>query len=168
MSASRRFARAATTVVAALALAAVVAVPALAAPPVRETFDLDDPAAEASWSAFLTDACGFPVAVDFAGSVTSHVFLDTSGEWSHQVDKWWIRDRFTNVATGATILLKDVGPDVYRIDRDGHLTIAITGRSLTGSGVIGRVVVDLDTGEVVHMAGREVGSVPDQVCPAID
>ena len=45
--------------------------------------------------------------------------------------------------------------------------MAITGRSLTGSGVIGRTLVNLDTGEVVQESGRVVGSIVEQVCPII-
>ena len=44
---------------------------------------------------------------------------------------------------------------------------AITGPSLTGSGVIGGVVIDLDTGETLHISRESVGSIVDQVCDAI-
>lgn len=150
-----------------MAIVAIAATPVLAAPPTREVFDMDDPVAEAFWSDLLTAECGVPVAVDFRGSVTVHTFTDRAGAWKRQIDKYWIRDAFTNTATGASIVLKDVGPDLWSINRRGELVIAITGRSLTGSGVIGRVVINLDTGEVDHIAGRSVGSVADQVCPAI-
>lgn len=153
--------------VSAATLMALLTVSALGARPTKETVDLDDPQSEADWSAFMTEACGFPVAVDFEGSVTYHTFVDRHGEWSHAIDKWWVRDRFTNVESGASILLKDVGPDIWRVNAAGQLTIAITGRSLTGSGVIGRVLINLDTGETVS-SGKEVGSIVDQVCPAID
>jgi hypothetical protein len=152
----------------AMALVAVLVAPAAAATPTREVIDLDDPAAEAFWSEVLTDACGFEVAVDFEGTVTVHVFTDRRGDFRMEIDKYWIRDRFTNVETGATVLLKDVGPDQVRVRNDGQVTLAIVGRSLTGSGVIGRVLYDLDTGELLQMSGREVGPIEDQVCPAID
>ena len=150
-----------------IGLALALAAPATAATPTRQTIDLDDPEAEAFWSEALTDACGFAVAVDFEGSVRVTVFADKAGEFKREIDKWFIRDTFTNVATGASILLKDVGPDHYWISRDGHLMLAITGRSLTGSGIIGRVVIDLDTGETVHISGKPVGTIFDQVCDAI-
>ncbi len=141
--------------------------PLLAAKPDRFIIDLDDAGAEAFYSELLSDACGADVAVDFEGSLTIHVFTDRHGAWKREINKYWIRDTFTNVETGASVLLKDVGPDLYSLSRDGHLIIAITGRSLTGSGVIGRVVIDLDTGEVLHVAGKDAGSIADQVCPAI-
>lgn len=141
--------------------------PLLAAKPDRFTIDLDDPDAEAFYAELLSEACGAEIAVDFEGSVRVLVFTDRHGNWKREINKYWIRDTFTNVETGASVLLKDVGPDLFWLSRDGHLTLAITGRSLTGSGVIGRVVIDLDTGEVVHSAGKDVGSIADQVCPAI-
>lgn len=167
MARTHGFMRAVAAAMAAIALLALTVGSTLGARPLKMTIDLDDPGEEADASAFLTDACGFGVAVDIEGSVTLHVFLDRDGEWGREIDKWWIRDTFTNVETGASILLKDVGPDVIRVDREGRLTVAITGRSLTGSGVIGRVVIDADTGEVLHIAGKDVGSIADQVCDAI-
>ncbi len=164
----RGFARLAVALAATGALLALTTAGALGARPIKETINLDNPADEAWLSEYMTDECGFPVAADIEGRVTLHVFLDRDGEWQREIDKWWIRDTFTNVETGASILLKDVGPDVIRVDRQGRLTVAITGRSLTGSGVIGRVVIDIDTGEVLHVAGKDVGSMPDQVCAAID
>jgi hypothetical protein len=151
----------------ALVLVLTLAAPVSAGKPTRETFDLDDPAEEAFWAEVMTEACGVPVAVDFEGSVRVKVWTDKAGGFKREIDKWFIRDTFTNLATGASILLKDVGPDHYWISKDGHLMLAITGRSLTGSGVIGRVVIDLDTGETVHSSGKEVGSMTDQVCGAI-
>ena len=168
MTRTHGFTRAVVAAAAAAALLALTVGSTLGARPIKETIDLDDPAEEANASAFMTAACGFPVAVDIEGRVTVHVFLDRNGEWLREIDKWWIRDVFTNVETGASILLKDVGPDVIRVDRQGRFTVALTGRSLTGSGVIGRVVIDIDTGEVLHSSGKEVGSIADQVCAAID
>jgi len=49
----------------------------------------------------------------------------------------------------------DVGPDVIYVE-DGVVKVAITGRSTTGSGVIGRVVINTETGEIEHEAGRRV------------
>jgi hypothetical protein len=45
-----------------------------------------------------------------------------------------------------------------------NVVVAITGRSLTGSGVIGRVVVDLDTGEVLSVAGLAKGDFVENLC----
>lgn len=167
MARTHRYARAVVAAAAAVALLALTVGSTLGARPIKQTIDLDDPVAEEFWSGVLTAECGVPIAMDIEGRVTIHVFQDRDGTWRHEIDKWWIRDTFTNLESGASILLKDVGPDVIRVDRQGRLTVAITGRSLTGSGIIGRVVIDLDTFEVLHSAGKEVGSFIDQVCAAI-
>jgi hypothetical protein len=149
------------------ALVALSATPALGGTPSREVISLDDPAAEAFWSAELTAACDAPIVADFEGTVTVHVFTDRNGDFKREIDKYWIRDTFTNTDTGASILLKDVGPDIIFFGKDGALYVAVTGRSLTGSGVIGRTLVNLDTGEVVRESGRVVGSIFDQICPIV-
>ena len=162
-----RFKRSALIALAAGELVALVATPASAAKPTREVISLDDPGAEAFWSAELSAACDAPIVADFEGTVTTHVFTDQNGEFKRGISKFWIRDTFTNTATGASILLKDVGPDLVFIGKDGALYVAITGRSLTGSGVIGRTLINLDTGEFVQESGRVVGSIFEQVCPII-
>ncbi len=154
-------------VVAGTVLAVTMVGAAAAAPPTREVIDLDDPAAEAFWSEALTQECGFEVLADFEGTVTVHTFDRTTGRGKTQIDKYWIRDSFTRVSTGETIILNDVGPDLWSVNADGELQLALTGRSLTGSGVIGRVVINQVTGEVEHMAGKPVGSLAEQVCPAL-
>jgi hypothetical protein len=145
----------------------VLATPALAAKPSKDVTSLDDAEAEAFYSALLTEACGVPVLADFEGTVTTHVFTDREGNFKRQIDKYWIRDTFTNTDTGATVLLRDVGPDIWWTGPDGHLYIALTGRSLTGSGVIGRTVFNADTGELISESGNVVGSIADQVCPLL-
>ena len=162
-----RFKQAALIGVAVAALMALAATPSLAGKPSREVISLDDPQAEAFWSAELTAACGAPIVADFEGTVTSHGFTDRNGDFKRQIDKYWIRDTFTNTETGASVLLRDVGPDIVFFGNDGALYVAITGRSLTGSGVIGRTLLNLDTGEVIRESGRVVGSIADQVCPII-
>jgi hypothetical protein len=68
---------------------------------------------------------------------------------------------FTN-AGGETFVFRDVGPDRLYV-KDGNLFLAITGRS-SGSGVIGHVVINLTTGEVVLVAGKEFGSPEAVAC----
>lgn len=144
----------------------VVAAPTIAAKPDKEVIDLSDPALEALYAEFLTVECGVPVAVDFEGTVTAHIFYDRHGNVTREIWKYWIRDYFTNTDTGETVLLRDVGPDIF-FTKHGTWYLALTGRSLTGSGVIGRTLVNLDTGEVLRASGRNVGSIVDQVCPAL-
>ena len=47
------------------------------------------------------------------------------------------------------------------------MTIAITGHSTTGSGVIGRTVVDLDTGEIISSNGKVLGDFFTKLCAAL-
>jgi hypothetical protein len=58
-----------------------------------------------------------------------------------------------------------VGPDHYYVDR-GNLIVTITGRS-SASGVIGHVVLNLDTGEVELVAGKEFGTTDALACEAL-
>jgi hypothetical protein len=78
---------------------------------------------------------------------------------------------YTNAA-GDTFVWNDVGPDHFYID-DGDLFVTITGRS-TASGTIdrdeilvGHVVLNLTTDEVVFVAGRGLGNVDDLACGAL-
>lgn len=151
----------------ALATAALVmAAPAAAAKPTVFTVSFADPAIEADYAAALTDACGVPIDVSIAGKVVVHEF--SGGAPLVAIHSYSFRLTATNPATGASTIVRDAGPDRIRIDHDsGHLEVAVTGRSTTGSGVIGQVVVDLDTGEVLSVAGNEVGLFTDTVCAAI-
>jgi hypothetical protein len=91
----------------------------------------------------------------FRGAGTRNLELDVF----HQVLT------YTNTA-GQTFAFRDVGPDRYYLNQAGELVIAITGRS-TGSGVIGHVVINLDTGEVLLVAGKEFGLVDDLACATL-
>jgi hypothetical protein len=148
----------------AILLTAVLAAPALAAKPTREVIDIGTPADEAADAAFLTALCGFPITVTTDATVTVHVFTDRHGDFMREIDKYLIRETFTNPASGESVTLHDVGPDLFWFNRDGELLLALVGRSLTGSGYIGRFVLNLDTGETVHVAGKSVGSLEGQVC----
>ncbi len=75
-------------------------------------------------------------------------------------------------AHGDTWVWRDVGPDHLYVDGD-ELFVTITGRS-TASGnvdrdviVVGHVVLNLTSGEVVFVAGRELGTVDDLACDAL-
>jgi hypothetical protein len=156
-----------------LVLAAVLAFgllvgTAAAAQPTRIFVDLDDPAFEAELAGILTTACGADIAADTRGHVIVLLFAGRKGETRPEIDVFGTHAGFTNLETGATYSLVDVGPDIYSFDRTtGHLTVAVTGRSITGSGVIGRVVVDLDTGEVISVAGNEQGDWVENACAAL-
>jgi hypothetical protein len=152
---------------AAVALSAMLVAPAMAAKPDADTIDLDDPFLEAGLAADISDACGTEMAVDAEGQLRIKVFSDRQGDFKREIDKWFIRIQVWNVATDESVLIRDVGPDIIWINKDGDLLVAITGRSLTGSGVIGRTVINISTGELVSQSGMEVGDFIDNVCAAI-
>ena len=130
-----------TAVALGILLALASAGTTLAAKPSREVIDLATPDGLAANSAFVTWLCGFDVVASGTARVTVHVFTDSSGEFRHEIDGYQIVETFTN-ESGVSVTLHDVGPDVIWVGDDGSLLDAITGRSLTGSGYIGRVVVE--------------------------
>jgi len=148
-------------------LLVLAASPAAAVKPLKITFDLADPIGDAQMSAALSDYCGAPIQAVSGGTVTIHVVAAADDTFKHEIDKWQIHDSFINLETQVTLFMHDVGPDHYWIGKDGHLYVAVIGRSLTGTGVIGRVVIDTETGRIVSQAGKDVGSFFDQVCDAL-
>jgi hypothetical protein len=144
-------------------LIAALASPTVAAKPTREVIDIGTPADEAEVGAILTELCGFPITASIESRVTVLVFTDRHGQFKREIDIYASMDTFLNGA-GGSVTLHDVGPDIFWLSRDGALLYAAVGRSLTGSGYIGRVVVNLDTGEELLVAGKNVGSLEDQVC----
>jgi hypothetical protein len=149
-------------------LAFLVGVPApaaLAAGPERFVIDLDDPQVDAEEAEFWSGECGFEVAVDNRGHIMGAIF--PAGHRSVvELDHYLIRASYTNVETGTVVRLRDIGPDRFYL-RAGRAYVAVTGRSLTGTGTIGQVVFDLETNEIVHQAGRETGLFQDQLCDAL-
>jgi hypothetical protein len=115
-----------------------------------ETFKIDLSEFSDIESEFASEACGFPIQATVRGQVVITIFSDGPSPIV-ELDRFSSRVRYTNPATGETYSLVDAGPDIYR---DG--TVAITGRSVTGSGVIGRVVFDLQTEEILFEAGNRL------------
>jgi len=150
----------------ALTLTALVAVPALAGKPTKEVIVGTQEELDAD-SAFATHLCGFEVAASGHSRVIVHIFTDSTGAFVREIDGYQIVETFTNVATGVSVTLHDVGPDRVWLTRDGTTMLAQVGRSLTGSGYIGRVVVNLDTGAVISTAGRQVGTLEEVICGPI-
>ena len=150
---------------AAVSIAALVLTgAAVAAKPTQFRVSLDDPVLEADLAAVLTDACGTAVTANTGGFILVKLFDRKGGGGPAEMSVFHLTATFTNVATGATTSLLDVGPDRLTFDRNGNPIITIIGRSLTGSGVIGRVVVDATTGTVLSSSGRGVGDWVENVC----
>ena len=123
------------------------AVPVLAARPTIIDFEFDDEAD----SAFFTEICGFPVTSDSDGHVVVH--NDKRGAVT-ALSNYNIKNRLTSA--NGTYHLVDVGPDMEHT-RAGTPYFVVVGRSLTLSTVIGRVEVNLDTGETTYH-GRLLGT----------
>lgn len=136
---------------------------ASAARPEVFKFSFDNPDIEADEAAFVSGICGFPVEVDMEGKVVIHLF---DGGRMVEIDNYSVRGLYTNPANGKTWKLVDSGPDRVYV-RNGELFLGITGRSITGSGVIGLVVIDLATGEAVFIAGNDRGFYVDTICAAL-
>jgi hypothetical protein len=145
---------------AACVLLALAAGPAMAAPN-TVVIDLNDPAIDAEESGFASDVCGFPIVADVSGHIR---FVTFDGQGSVQeLHLFNVLATYTNPETGATYRLRDIGPDRIYVKR-GILYVAVTGRSETGTGVIGVVKINLDTGEVIQTAGKGIGFFYDRLC----
>jgi hypothetical protein len=149
------------------ALVALVASPVWAAKPTKMVFDLADPTFDAGVSADVSAYCDLNIMYVSSGTVTVHVHFGNDGSFIREIHKWQEHDTYTNLDTGATITVHDVGPDIYWVGKDGDFYQAIIGRGSSSTGIIGRVVFDLSTGEVVSMAGKDVGFIFDNVCAAL-
>ena len=138
---------------------------AFAGGPTREVVDLNDPQIDIDETAWATGWCGFPVVAQVSGRIQVKVFPE-GRRATQELDIYGIRVWYRNPANGKTAYLRDIGPDRFFV-RDGHPYVAVTGRSSNGSGVIGVVVIDMVTGDVVHSAGNDVGVFNDWFCGAI-
>ncbi len=136
---------------------------AVAGPPAREVISLDDPAIDVEESAWATGLCGFPIDADVSGHILG-IAHDGTGHILG-LDVYGIRATYRNPDTGATFRYRDIGPDRAFV-KDGRVYVAVTGRS-SGSGVIGVVVIDIATGDVVHVAGNDVGDFYAGMCEAL-
>jgi len=152
---------------AALVLAAVIAAPVAAAKPTRIVIPFGTPEDNAETSAAMSGFCGFPVvATTDHGHLIIHLFQKASGVV--QINNYnTVRLVLLNPANGKRVVVRtDAGPDITRVRPDGTVTIEIMGRSVTGSGYAGRVVINLTTGEVTTH-GKLLGDFWADLCPAL-
>ena len=103
-------------------------------------------------SAFWTETCNFPVTAELSGHITFH--NPKRGSVS-ELAVYHIGVTLTSET--ATYRIHDVGPDIH-YTRHGVDFLAAAGRSITGSGVIGRAELNLETG-ATEWHGRLVGDV---------
>jgi hypothetical protein len=146
------------TIVPIVTLLCLVSVaPALAAKPTIVSFEDND----AADSAFFSELCGFGVTAETSGHVVIH--NPTSGA-ATEIFNWNINILLSSES--GSYHLVDAGPDMT-LTKAGTPYFTVTGRSLTFSTVIGRVEVNLDTGDVTYhgnLVGEEVFD-PDWIAP---
>jgi hypothetical protein len=69
-----------------------------------------------------------------------------------ELDVFHVVHTWSNSA-GATFVDREIGPDRYYIDKNtGHLILASTGK-LSFAGIMGQLITDLTTGEVIFITG---------------
>ena len=133
--------------------------------PTREVVSLADPALDAAESADLTARCGVPVSASNAGHIIYQSFPE--GRRSvMELDHYNIRATYTNLDTGASVRLRDIGPDRF-YSRGDTLYVAVTGRATTSTGVIGQTVFNLALEDPIKTVGNDVGLFWDQICEAL-
>ena len=133
------------------ALVAMLASPAVAGEPQKPfIFDLNDPEFDGEDSIWWSEQCDFPVTAELSG----HIIYHNAKRGAVMSITVYHTTEILRSASG-TYRLHDIGPDIEYI-RGGVSYLALVGRSITGSGVIGRTVINLDTGEV-DWNGRLVG-----------
>lgn len=131
----------ATTVTAAAFLVLGSGTPALAAQPTIERIPIEDQFADE----FLTEECGVPVTTTVSGFRIERTFEDSEGRL---LSVNTLNLAFTATAEGGgSVTFRDVGADVVRGAPDGTTTVTIIGQ--VPFDFAGRLVIDLDTGEVV-------------------
>lgn len=138
--------------------AAAVAPAAQAAPPVMETFVIDDTFEDTE----ISEACGVEVTTRVTGRSKLRTFSSGGGVL---LETFTINLKYTLTAGDNTYVLRDVGSDHIMLHPDGTLTISIAGQiPLDFTGVL---VLDLDTGEVLHEPTHFTGDEIDRVCEAL-
>lgn len=162
----RRGASLALLVLLTIAVGVLATAPAGAAPKSTDkkiVQSFEDPEYWAEVSEFVSDECGFEVEVEIHGWVQIIPFNEQQRGRVQHVELNVYHSEIVASANGKTVEILDVGPDHFFV-RDGDAYLALTGRSITGSGVIGHVVVNLETGEVVLEAGNVQGDWVSNLC----
>jgi hypothetical protein len=154
----RHFARAA---ICAALLGIFTAGSVSAAKPDFFIIDINTQEFEDDQEAFFLEVCGYPIDFEGTGHIVFHVFNDNPR--LIEIHNFRLFETFS--ANGKTIEVRpDSGPDLIWIGQDGDVYLAIVGRSVTGSGVVGRTVFNLSTGEFVSSNGHDLGDFLTFVC----
>jgi hypothetical protein len=144
---------------AALTLPAVAAAPvAQAAPPVIETFVIDDTFEDTE----VSEACGVEVVTRVTGHSKVRTFTSRGDVLQ---ETFTINLKYTLTAGENTYVLRDVGSDHIMVRPDGTVTLSIAGQiPFDFTGVL---VIDLATGEVLHEPTHFTGDEIDRVCEVL-
>jgi hypothetical protein len=145
--------------------------PALAAKPEIFTILVDD--------TFVIEGCdGFSVIERVQGRIKVSIHFDQDGNFVMQIARFSLRHTYTNSETGASLFSPDVGIDKTVINEDGSGTTAVIGIVarivVPGEGTVfrhlGRIVFDINTGEVVFEAGQhdDFADLLPALCSALD
>jgi hypothetical protein len=137
----------AASVLASVCLASSAVTASAAGKPVIETFQFEGTFPDE----ILTEACGFDVVthVVITGKVRT---FDESTPLREVVT---IRNTVTFNANGNSVTFVERLATVTKVAPDGTATFSVSGR-VFGLNVIGRLVINLDTGEVIYQTGRTV------------
>lgn len=112
-------------------------------------------------------ACANGVALDV--HVVGWIQIHATSPAARSVNIFHLVFTFSNAA-GETYVFQNVNSDHFYLDEDGNLIDAVTGRNgvagETHSGVIGRLVINVQTGEVLFVAGQNVDA-GNRACAAL-
>lgn len=145
--------------------------PALAAKPDFITFHVDD-------TFVFGDCAGFTVIEHVEGKIKVSTHFDKDGNFVMEIVRFSLRHTYSNSETGASLTSPDVGIDKITVNQDGSGTVAVIGIVarivVPGEGLVfahlGRIVFDLNTGEVLSVAGPhdDFADLLPVLCSALD
>ena len=145
--------------------------PALAAKPDMITIPVDD-------TLVFGECAGFTVIEHVEGTIKASLHTDKDGNPVMELVRFRLRHTYSNSETGASLTSQDVGIDKITMNQDGSGTVAVIGIVarivVPGEGLVfahlGRIVFDLETGEVVFEAGRhdDFADLLPVLCSALD
>ena len=151
-------------------LSLVLVTSVLAAKPDSFTIPVDD-------MLVLGDCGGFELIEHIEGTVKVSIHFDQDGNFAMELARFGLHHTYTNSVTGESLRSPDAGIDKITVNEDGSGTVAvigIVGRIVVpGEGLVfahlGRIVFDLDTGEVLFEAGRhdDFGELFPLLCTAL-
>ena len=145
--------------------------PALAAKPELITIPVDD-------TLVFGECAGFTVIEHVEGTIKVSTHFDRNGNVVMEIARFRLRHTYSNSETGASLTSQDVGIDKITLNQDGSGTVAVIGIVarivVPGEGLVfahlGRIVFDLETGEVLSVAGPhdDFADLLPVLCSALD